>query len=282
MNQITVGLSTGGPRFGRAVRWAAELASLHGHRLLLVHVVDDEAVPGAGELASAAEEQARRRLQEAADASTSVDADLDIVTHLEHGSSVEVLYRLSNESDLLVIGSDKGGGRRPSRRSQNSLRIAAASAAPVAVIPEVDVSERRGIAVGVDGSEASDKAVVFAADEADRLGEPLIAVNSWDIVTLTGGEYGYAVPLVATDDLARYGHELVDEAMAGVAAKHPSVVIEKEVVPGDPVLALVETAGRAKMVVVGSRGRGAIVRLLLGSVSHGVLVYLKGPTVVIR
>ncbi len=70
--------------------------------------------------------------------------------------------------------------------------------------------------------------------------------------------------------------------MAGVAAKHPSLVIEKEVVPGDPVLALVEAAGRAKMVVVGSRGRGAIARLLLGSVSHGVLVHLEGPTVVIR
>jgi nucleotide-binding universal stress UspA family protein len=282
MSEITVGVSTGGPAVDRAVRWAAERASARGIRLRLVHVIDERGVTGAGALVEAAEEQARRGLQLAMDAAFEVDPTLEIVTVLEHGSTVEVLEQRSHDAELLVVGSDWHGGHRPSRRGVTSLRIAAASASPVAVIPDIDVSGRRGVVVGADGSEPSAHAIRFAADEAERLGEPLIAVHAWDVVAMVGGDYGYGTPVVVVNDLERAAGEELDAAIADLPTTHPGLVVEPEVVTGDPVHVLVEKAVNAKLLVVGSHGRGALARFLLGSVSHGVMANLEAPTVVVR
>ena len=283
MSEIVVGVSTGGRASLTAVRWAAERASAVGSRLRLVHVVEGS-IPSTddAQLLLAAQSAARSSLDAAADAAASVDRTLEVVSELEQGSAVEVFDRVSERADLLVVGSDWHGGQRASRRGVHSLRIAASSHAPVAVIPDIDVSGRRGVVVGVDGSEASDAALSFAVDEAVRLGEPLIAVHAWDVAMMVGGDYGYGVPMVASDDLQRAAEQVLDEALAGVSSEASSPEISRVVVAGDPVIALAEEAMSARLLVVGSHGRGALARFLLGSVSHGVLAHLEGPTVVVR
>jgi nucleotide-binding universal stress UspA family protein len=283
MSEIVVGVSTGGRASLTAVRWAAERASAVGSRLRLVHVVEGS-IPSTddAELLLAAQSAARMSLDAAADAAASVDRTLEVVTELEQGSAVDVFDRVSEGADLLVVGSDWHGGQRASRRGVHSLRIAAGSHAPVAVIPDIDVSGRRGVVVGIDGSEASDAALSFAVAEATRLGEPLIAVHAWDVAMMVGGDYGYGVPMVASDDLQRGAEQVLDEALAGVSSEASSLEISRVVVAGDPVIALAEEAMSARLLVVGSHGRGALARFLLGSVSHGVLAHLEGPTVVVR
>ena len=283
IREIVVGVSTGGQASRTAVRWAAERASALGSRLRLVHVVD-AAMPSTddAELLLVAQTAARSGLDEAADVAVSVDAHLDVRTELEQGSPEEVFDRVSRGVELLVVGSDWHGGKRASRRGVHSLRIAAGSHAPVAVIPDIDVSTRRGVVVGVDGSEASDAALAFAADEASRLDEPLIAVHAWDIAMMVGGDYGYGVPMVATDDLQRTAAGVLDESLAPLVTARPSLEVRRVVVAGDPVIALADAAAEASLLVVGSHGRGALARFLLGSVSHGVLAHLEGPTVIVR
>lgn len=286
MNEIAVGVSTGGSATMRAVRWAAERASARSLTLRLVHVVDESeglgAEPTGGDLLRAAEDRARGCLDEASFAAAGVDPALEVVTTLERGSPVEVFERISDGAAMLVVGSDWHGGKRASRRRVHSLRIAAASHAPVAVIPDLDLSGRSGVVVGVDGSHISDNALAFAAEEADRMGEPLIAVHSWDVVAMVGGEYGYGAPVIATDDLARAESEILDAALAPVVTDHPGLELRRVVVAGDPVHDLSDAAAGATLLVVGSHGRGAIARFLLGSVSQGVLANLEAPTVVIR
>ncbi len=284
MSEIVVGVSTGGRASLTAVHWAAQRASAVGSRLRLVHVVEGS-IPSTddAQLLLAAQSAARTSLDAAADAAASVDRTLEVVTELEQGSAVDVFDRVSEGADLLVVGSDWHGGQRASRRGVHSLRIAAGSHAPVAVIPDIDVSGRRGVVVGVDGSEASDAALSFAVAEATRLGEPLIAVHAWDVAMMVGGDYGYGVPMVASDDLQRGAEQVLDEALAGVTSgSASSLEISRVVVAGDPVIALAEAAMEASLLVVGSHGRGALARFLLGSVSHGVLAHLEGPTVVVR
>lgn len=284
MNEIAVAVGIGGMATARAVRWAAERASHERARLSLVHVFDETNLGGADdEMRGAASSLAEERLAQAAEAARAVDDSLDIEESLLFGSPGDVFADISKQVSFLVIGSEWQGDSRANRRRVQSLRIAAASSSPVAVIPDLDVSGRRGVAVGIDGSHASDRAIAFAADEASRLHEPLIAVHAWDIVALTGGDYGYgAVPVLATDDLERSAAAVLDQSLDPVVERYPELEIEREVIAGDPVHVLAEVAERAMLLVVGSHGRGAIARFLLGSVSHGVLARVETPTVVIR
>ena len=61
-----------------------------------------------------------------------------------------------------------------------AVKIAAVAHCPVAVVPfETQGDPTPGAAVGVDGSEASQKATAFAAEQASTRDVPLIAVYAW-------------------------------------------------------------------------------------------------------
>lgn len=283
MSEIIVGVSTAEEAGLHAVRWAARRASNRGAKLHIVHVIDAAVEAKRDpELMAAAKSEAQGSIDAAVAAAAEVDPNLEVVTTFEHGPATEVFDELSRRAELLVVGSDWHGGKRPSRRGVHSLRIAAGSHVPVAVIPDIDVAGRRGVVVGVDGSASSASTLEFAASEAERLGEPLIAVHAWDIGVIVGAEYGYGVAMVDDGDLSTAARELLDTALEPVAAAHPKLEIDRRVVVGDPVVALSDAADKASLLVVGSHGRGALARFLLGSVSHGMLAHLEGPTVVVR
>jgi nucleotide-binding universal stress UspA family protein len=67
-----------------------------------------------------------------------------------------------------------------------------------------------------------------------------------------------------------------------IVAERPGLQVTKVVIAGDPVEVLGDAADDADLLVVGSHGRGALARFLLGSVSHGILTQLDAPTVVVR
>lgn len=283
MSEIVVGVGAAHGAGLSAVRWAAERAAANGARLRLVHVVDDAIeASGDADLLLAVLDAARESLATAADVVPSVDPEIEVITDLEQGSPVSVFEVRSRGAESVVVASDWHGGRRPSVRGVHSLRIAAASHVPVVVVPDIDVSARSGVAVGVDGSDVGARALEFAAREAERLGGPLVAVHAWDLALMAGGEYGYGVSAFATDDLARAAEEVLAGALAPLESTHPGLEIERRVVPGDPVGTLADAAAEAELLVVGSHGRGALARFLLGSVSHGVLARLEAPTAVVR
>ena len=72
------------------------------------------------------------------------------------------------------------------------------------------------------------------------------------------------------------------ERLAGWGQKYPQVSVRRAVVRDGAARALVEASAGAQLVVVGSRGRGNAVGLLLGSVSHGVLHGAHCPVAVVR
>ena len=161
------------------------------------------------------------------------------------------------------------------------MKIAAIAHCPVAVIPlEVEGTPQPGVVVGVDGSDASKKAIAFAAEEASRRGVPLTAVYAWMPPLTPGLEYLWSEELVETQRSA--AEEAIAIGTAGLSERYPDLTIERKIVQSPPVAALLLTAEDADTIVVGSRGRGGIQRLLLGSVSHGVLQSLPRTTIVTR
>ncbi|MET0842953.1 MAG: universal stress protein [Mycetocola sp.] len=264
-----------------AVRWAARRAASRGLGLHLVHVVD-EGIRRAGSagLLTAARSEVDAMLAAAADLARAGSPGLDVTTSTGEGDPLAELVRLSQDSDMVVVGSDSTGDTASSGHGNRGFRIAAASTTPVAVIPTLDLGGRDGVVVGVDGSPISEHALAFAVEEADRLGEPLIAVNAWPNPVVYG--YDLAFPVEYVEDLTEIGNETLTRSLDRVMGAHPSVSVRRVVAEGDPTTVLLEEASNASLVVVGSHGRGAVARFLLGSVSHGVLARLAAPTVIVR
>lgn len=132
------------------------------------------------------------------------------------------------------------------------------------------------IIAGVDGSAESLAAADWAAREAGRRGLPLRLVHAWLWQPLE-------LPLVQErGDQEHLAELVVREAGATVSTAHPDVTLTAEVVHDTPVAGLLGLQERAAMLVVGSRGHGAIAGFLLGSYGQQIIAGAKRPVVAVR
>ncbi|MFC8510943.1 universal stress protein [Streptomyces sp. NPDC057411] len=135
------------------------------------------------------------------------------------------------------------------------------------------------VVVGVDGSDASLAALDWAVDEAVRHGQPLRIVHAslWE-------RYGGVLPAWSRD---RPAGQVLAENIVGTAAERarrraPALAVSAEVLAEDAAGALLGEGHQAMLLVVGSRGRGELGDLLLGSVGLIVAARAHGPVVVVR
>lgn len=138
------------------------------------------------------------------------------------------------------------------------------------------------ILVATDGSPSSAEAIDFGVELAGEHGAELIFVHvvpRLDVVPVMGfGVLGGAYP----HEPDAHDHELLEEA-AAVAARH-GLVSTTALLRGDTVDEIVASADShdVDLIVVGSRGHGALANVLLGSVSRGVLGESKRPVLIVR
>ena len=76
--------------------------------------------------------------------------------------------------------------------------------------------------------------------------------------------------------------EVSAQRLAGWGEKYPDVPVQRIVARDRPAHRLLEQARGAQLVVVGSRGRGSLSGLFLGSVSHALLHHAPCPVVIVR
>ncbi|MFJ7900048.1 universal stress protein [Streptomyces sp. NPDC096198] len=134
----------------------------------------------------------------------------------------------------------------------------------------------RPVTVGVDGSPESTAAAAWAAREAVRRDLPLRIVHAWQWQS-----YDLA-PAADHDAQADWAKRLVQEAREAVVAGHPGLTVTAEALEGGPVEALAAAAAAAELLVLGSRGHGALVGFLLGSVGRQVIAESARPVVLVR
>jgi|ERR1700677_2241226 nucleotide-binding universal stress UspA family protein len=137
---------------------------------------------------------------------------------------------------------------------------------------------RRRIVVGVDGSESSKDALKWAAQQAELTGASLEAAISWDIAL---SSYGYPVPVPSDYNPAENAEQALAETVRDVLGDGAKAVVMRTV-QGNAAQTLVELAKGADLLVVGSRGHGQFVGILLGSVSEYCAAHAPCPVVVIR
>jgi len=144
------------------------------------------------------------------------------------------------------------------------------------------------ILVAVDGSEYARQALREAVDLAKLADASLTAMTvSPDVATwLFAGGYGGLVPPVNTDELNEQTRRQYEHMLAEVlgSVETNGLQIEKVVRHGPAAEAiLAEAHDRGyDLIVVGSRGRGELKSLLLGSVSHHVLQASEVPVLVVH
>jgi nucleotide-binding universal stress UspA family protein len=139
------------------------------------------------------------------------------------------------------------------------------------------------VVVGVDGSDASDRAVLWGATQAGLERRPLVLVHGLNpgAATTWLGSPGFnpATVLEAFEDSAR---AQLKQAAEAVHAADPGIEVYRVFEHRDPRDALLEMSRTAALVVLGSRGRGPMASLLLGSVSLSVSQHASCPVVVLR
>lgn len=133
------------------------------------------------------------------------------------------------------------------------------------------------IIVGVDGSQASEDALRWAAGQAQLTGGELHAVITWQ----TPSSYGYYVDY-SDADAASDARKTLKTAVTCALGESPPVSPTLRVVKGQPADVLIEASRSADLLVVGSQGRGAFTGMLLGSVSQHCVQHALCPVVVIR
>ncbi|WP_045731692.1 universal stress protein [Pseudarthrobacter chlorophenolicus] len=261
-----------------AVLWAAHRAEKSGVPLVVLHVVDDRWVAEPYPWFGVLEEAGDQLLKTAAGRVRGATA-ATVTTRLLTGSVGGSLAKYSGKASMLVIGS--GSGHLGGTLADRALQVAASAKVPVAVVGTQDLAGRSGVVVGIDGSREATQAVAFAAAEADREGDELTvvyAVRMPDPVTDAG-----LAPASLAEMVSEEERVVLSETVAGLEEDYPDLKVHRVMdTERDPVDALVHAAGEARMLVVGSRGRGGIKRLLLGSTAHGVLKHLPCPTVITR
>ncbi|WP_309648300.1 universal stress protein [Nocardioides sp.] len=287
-NSIVVGVD-GSPSSDAALDWAAAEAVRRRRRLHLCAVGQRE-LPGGdaalyvGEILQLAEADAIARAERALDAATGRVEDgwpeLEVTRESVLGSPAGVLVEHSAHADTIIVGHRGHGVLVGALLGSVAHQVAAHASCPVVVVRTPGpagspVAVTGGVVVGVDGSEGAEAAVGFAFEEAAARGCDLHVLKAW-WTSSAGLFHDLKVDFQNTERLA------VSETLVGWADKYPDVTVRVTVPMAPTVGALVAAGTGAQLLVVGHRGLGGFQRLLLGSVSHGVLQHAVCPVAVVR
>lgn len=283
MNRILVGVG-GSPAGDAALLWALKEAAQDGSAVTAVMAWQAIPLMWEGPSLAAAdphpEQAAKERLDEAVKRvreSAGVDG-VDVHMRVVNGPPALALERVAHDADLLVVGR---------RHDSSAVRIALGSVSsaalhhvpcPVVVVPgNWSAPERTGrVIVGVDGTAASRAALTWAAQRVVRGGGsllPVLAVKPFDADV---AQQGGGLRQLESAERARLEH------LARQAAGDAAVDVQPQVLIGSAGHALPNLAQPADLLVVGSRGRGAIAGWLLGSTSAHLVHSAHVPVVVVR
>lgn len=139
------------------------------------------------------------------------------------------------------------------------------------------------IVVGIDGSTSSQRALTWAVEQAVAEHRPLTLVTALSRMTPTLLDPTGGTPQEARELALRARcQKTLDTARALVAELAPDLTVLDAAVLEDPREALVALSRSASMIVLGSRGRGHMKSLLLGSTAVAVVRLARCPVVVHR
>jgi nucleotide-binding universal stress UspA family protein len=139
----------------------------------------------------------------------------------------------------------------------------------------------KSILIATDGSPSAQEAVAFGLGLAEEHDAEPVIVHVVPAVDVVPGA-GFGMTAAHVHDVTELDWAPLEEAaeIAGHRGKH----VRTKLLRGDAVQQIVAYADSidAELIVMGSRGHGAILNTLLGSVSHGILHAARRPVLIVR
>ncbi|WP_063890800.1 universal stress protein [Sciscionella sediminilitoris] len=282
---VVVGVD-GSPASNLALRWAIREVTGRGVGLHLVHATG---LPVGGQnywrpldlVAQAC--RAGRVLLRAAEQfveKESGGAGITVTSGLVSEYPGEALVALSGFARTVVLGATGYGGFPGILAGSTTEAVATHAHCPVVVVrgrgTAGSLPEEGPVVLGVDEWHATDRAIAAAFDEAAWLDAPLVAVHAWTVA-----EYGAYPAGTGTESMITERRRFLATRLARWQEKYPDVRVEQVVAHNRTRRQLLEWSGRARLLVVGSHGRGAFSGLVLGSVSRAMVYHAQSPVLVV-
>ncbi|WP_142133672.1 universal stress protein [Arthrobacter sp. SLBN-83] len=142
------------------------------------------------------------------------------------------------------------------------------------------MQEPKAVVAGYDGSDEAAAAVRWAARHARAVRCPLNVVHCsmWPLLTRHLGP----VPGVSGSGLEQSAQSILEEGVEHAAAEVPGLQVRSTLLHGLPAQLLAQVSTGEGLLVVGSRGLGGFLGLLVGSVSLELAATAACPVAVIR
>jgi len=270
-----------------AAQFAAVEAQWHRVPLHLVFVLQTPAAYGLSPYTVELEDWRRSASRDLAALTTRLHQshpDLVITESAPFGSPAASLIEASRAARMLFVGCRGRGGFAELLAGSVSAQVAAHATVPVIVVRDgADQPVPAGpVLVGVDGTPVSAAAIEFAFAEADARGVPLVAYHVWWDPRAASVDDG-PIGRFDLERVQQSAERTVAEAVAGWREKYPDVVVQLRLVYStNEEAGLIDASATAGLVVVGSRGRGAVRGLLLGSVGQALVHHGQCPIAIVH
>ncbi|MET9492965.1 universal stress protein [Nocardia sp. NPDC006630] len=288
---VVVGVD-GSPGSNLALRWAAGYAAEHRRALHIVHglnLVAASSVVGPYQVISprvidGVRAQGRAIVTRAEHTAHLLEPELRISVHMSADTATSLLLERSKTAFAVVLGATGQTGTVGHLGSTLLAVTSHAEGAVIVVRPDSDADETVHISgpvvVGVDGSAVSDAAIGAAFAEAAERGVELIAAHTWSDWTF--GTFAGEASELSLDEMQNVEEIVLSERLAGWQEKYPEVHIGRRVYFSEPARHLQEWSKTAQLLVVGNRGRGGFLGLLLGSTAHTLVQHAHCPVMVVH
>ena len=129
----------------------------------------------------------------------------------------------------------------------------------------------------VDGSEIAMKAAGKALAIAQSADIKVVALH---VISFDLSIYDYPMELQLIELLQKEGHAYLDEIVT--LGEELGVTVSKKLVEGHPAEEIIKEAKEDDLIVMGSKGRTGLDRLLLGSVAENVARHASCPVMIVK
>ena len=260
-----------------ALEWSITRAKVTGESVELLCVVDYPLETQSDAFVSNAVHHANELLT--SEAAFAREYGIAVTTHLTHGDPFDGLVTASRSADIVVVGTHKTGFIQGRSIGSRFMGLAAMSRCPIAFIPNVSLISRRGVSLALDDSPTGRRAAVFAATEAERLGQRLTLLHAepWHVDPAESAKARTERELVT----ASQTRTLISKQLAPLTDAHPSLATKSVSTRKSLAVESIDASMTAALVVISHPQARASIGSDAGRFVHDVILNLGGPVVVV-